>query len=217
MKTFVAALILFVASIASAQPPGLTPPSTTPMSALADSFAPPPVAHKSKSVALWTSLGATVGGAVLLGIGVDSANHNSGSPSAGAYNALAVAGAGAFLVGPSLGRIYARRDGWNTGLKLRLGSVPVLGLGFVTLVACALASEDGGQGNSGVCTTAGIALVGGGAMYIGGAAYEIATSGRAVERYNRDQDRGVEARLTLTPLKTRDGGTTPGLAVVGSF
>ena len=217
--TRIAAVTFVILSIGitRAEPPGLTAPVAEPGLA-APGLAVPELpakrlARKNPRTAMLLSLGVTLAGPILFGAGLAQSN-TTGDPTW--LNVLGTAGVAAFVVGPSVGRIYAGRDGWNLGLKLRVGSLAPLALSLFTTALCAVAADGGGDsGTPGICYVALGSFVAGASMYVAGASYEIATSGRAVERYNRDA--GLDARLSFAPIKTPDGGLAPGLALGGRF
>jgi hypothetical protein len=175
---------------------------------------------KSPRTALWLSLATSAAGLGLEFVSADAGirpqayggNHNWVEPTACGV------GAGALIVGPSLGRIYGDAPLWNKGTTWRL-----IGLGIAaTGVGAALAlgysqrnSTSDGPVNTGPVVVGGAALAVGGGLYIAGASYEIATTPSAVERANHT--RGFEAQLTLAPLRSRDGGVVPAAAIVGRF
>lgn len=103
-------------------------------------------------------------------------------------------------IGPSLGHWYAG-DAWTTGLALRLGAA-VVGLTSDAVVnSCWNGCSDEAKGAE--IVTAG--------LFVAGAAWDLATAGRAARRFN-----AAHVQVAPVPLAT-PGGTALGLGVGGSF
>ena len=168
----------------------------------------PTPAPKSPVTALWLSLGTSAAGLGLVLVGADAGIRPQAYGQArGIELPLAAVGGAALLVGPSLGSAYAGRF-WNGGTALRLAGV---GIGAAGL---ALAVQPS-RGPEGALNVGPYFLLGGGAaVYLAGAVYEIATTPRAVRRYNR---RTLELSLSPAPLATPGGRIAPGLALAGRF
>jgi hypothetical protein len=174
------------------------------------------LARKHRRTAIGLSLGTTFGGLAVAAVGygafsvfATSGERGFGRDALGSTGmVLMTAGGVAFVVGPSLGHSYVG-DGWNTGLKLRIASLAPLAVAGLALGPCIL-----GDSSSAACYVSGGMLAVSIGMYVTGAIYEIATSGRAADRYNRDH--GLDASLGVAPIRTRDG-VAPGLAIVGRF
>jgi hypothetical protein len=192
------------------------PPSGEPVYA-----APPPVEVeplpseiievKSPNTALALSLGFTAGGLGLVVLGSkmqDGAREDTG-------DSLASLGSVAFLVGPTIGHIYARNP-WNTGLKWRLGS---LGVSFVGLAyalnQCGIFDECSQAENDRADVGAAFA-VGGLISYFGATIYEVATAPSSARAYNREYARDhlkMRPRMQVVPM----AGRAPGLSLAGTF
>ncbi len=168
--------------------------------------------QKSEDIALWLSLGGTLGSYALLIV--------PSAIAAGRYNQTAnqlAASAGSVgligtLLAPSFGHWYAGKV-FTRGLGLRLGAMPVALIGLVVaLSGCTLFSgghdDSGADDNCGQGTPIGLALIiGAGGMWFGGTIDDIVQAPRRVRRNNG-------AQYAITPLIQRDGG---GLAIVGAF
>jgi hypothetical protein len=142
---------------------------------------------KDGGVAFVLSAGTTLAGALML----------SGSSTAGP-------GAIAFLVGPTVGHVYAGQT-WSPWLGLRLASVgmPLLG-----------ALYDSTQPSRGCdlgCGGLALGVLLGAAVYTTGMIGEIIDAPYAARRHNE-----AEVSLTVTPIATRTG-TAPGIGLIGSF
>jgi hypothetical protein len=180
------------AAIPSGAPPSMTPPmdvGTRPRL---------PGDYKSPSTALALSLGITGGGLALA--------FAAGEVDGDEQSSLGWIGSLMIAIGPTTGHIYAD-NGWNTGLKWRLGS---LGIATGALIG-ALAACPPFSGN---CNEHGaemllVVFVGAGVTYIGATAYEIGTAGRSARMYN---ERG-QPSVSIAPIVGRE----PGVAVIGRF
>jgi len=164
--------------------------------------------HKSPTGALVLSLGTTfVAGYGLLLAGAvltDDGNTNNRALEHGVGVATMLGGVGAFLVGPTVGRIYAGHA-WNGWLGLRLA-----GLGFGLLFSAIVIAADRSQDPIEVVFP--VAL--GGAAYAVGMVGEIASTPSAARKYNRDH--ALDINLAITPIRGQ-AGEVPGLGVVGRF
>lgn len=182
-------------------PPGLVPPSGP--------TADPPPPAKQPSTAIGLSLGATLGGVALIGIGVAAQNPS-----------VAIVGGGlGLLLGPATGRWYAGEAG-GLGILLRTAGMTGMILGFVRLYG----DEDYDCiGDDPACEAKADALerrepidealaIGGGALIVGSAIYDIATAGRAANRWN------AEHHVTVAPTVLSSGGRqAAGLVIGGTF
>lgn len=191
MRRVVVVVILCASAIASAEP-------ASPIAAQ------PP--RRDPATALWMSLGTSAAGLALVLVGADVGIRPQAYPHTGWLEApLAGVGGAALLVGPSLGSFYADRL-WNGRLAVRL-----VGLGVA-----ALAFAPGLQGNGGTTSPLPVLLLAaGGVLYLAGATYEIATTPRAVDRYNREH--GWFATPTLSVSRLRDRTIAQGLAIARQF
>ncbi len=181
-------------SVAHAEPPGLTVPTAR------------PVEHKSKSVAMWFTLGTMTAGTALLALDVPLAQHSTCTDSCALLEVIAVTGGAALLVGPSIGHLYAGHL-WNAGLGIRLGGMVSLGIGWLVLMPCMQPNGPSG----GTCAMGGTLATLGALATVAGTVTEVATTPSAVDDYNR-----AHATLTLAPIRTQDG-IAPGLALAGRF
>ncbi len=198
--------------------PAPTAPAPTPPSA---GFAPPDTAPagarppqpkrwaegpdpKSPRTALALSLGVTLGGWVLVAATGDIL------PAAGAIGVVAM------LVGPTVGHAYAGKT-WNTGLKMRLAGIGVIGVAafaaggaVASSRSCSIYSDCSSSDRPLIMVAV---LAGGGALLsLVGTVYEITTAQKAARRYNASHR--VPLKLTGGPLRMRDGF---GFGVVGRF
>jgi len=156
---------------------------------------------KSRATAYWLALGTTLAGTSLLASGLVIAPFAHAGPLA--TDTIVGLGVAAIAIGPSLGSLYAHQP-WNSGLGMRLGGLAAFGIGGALELACSNARGD-------ACDVGGRTFMALGAItYVVGSIYEIATSGRAVDRYNR------EHALAVTVLRGSDG-TGAGLAIRGRF
>ena len=193
MRNVVFATAMLFSTVAAAEPPGDTP-----------ARAP----QRDRSTALWMSLSTTLGGLGLVLVAADVGIRPQAYPNEQWLQPPLVAiGSAALLVGPSLGSAYAGRF-WNGGTGMRLAGLAIAGAGF----AEGLASR--GEGAS-VDPGPYLMLAAGGFLYLVGATYEIATTPRAVDLYNREH--GVSAQLSLAPIRARDGSIAPGVSLSGQF
>jgi len=190
MRSFIF-IVVFAASTLAAAEPSMSP------------------APKRRDTALSLSIGTTGAGLALALIAADMGIRPQAWPDGvePAQAILATTGGALLLVGPSLGSGYAHRL-WNAGSIVRLSGIGVAALG----VGVALALESRGEPGT-VSPLPYIALASGGAIYLGGTVYEIATTPRAVDRYNRDH--GIAP--SLTPIRTRDGALAPAIGISGQF
>jgi hypothetical protein len=178
-----------------------SPAMTPPLDAAQLEDAPlPPGEYKSPGTALGLSLGITGGGVLLSVIAAgDSVDR-------GAQTALGLTGAAMIALGPTSGHIYAG-NGWNTGLKWRLGSLGVATAAAAgALAACPPFSR---CENEGLAAAMALVSVGAGVTYLGATLYEIGTAGRSARTYNETH----QVSLGVAPVVGRE----PGLAVVGRF
>jgi hypothetical protein len=175
MRAAVLVAVLAFATLARAQPPGLTPPSGAQP---APQLQATPLRKKERGTAAVLSLGGTVVPfLIMMSIG------NSSEPE---YPVLAF-GATAILL-PSAGHWYAGKI-LTTGMGIRAvsGVVATVSIGI-------LAQSDGDASGPAVG-----ALVGLGGLAIG-AIYDLATAGSAVDEWNRKH-----ATVMPTALVLRDG------------
>ena len=179
----------------------LTPPrSVAPMPASR-------LAAKTPSTALALSLSPTLVG---LSLGIfalvvtDSNTANAGTEPIA--TGLMIAGAAAFLIGPTLGHVYSGST-WNRGLKIRLAGLGIAALGGIV---------GAGDCHSGaICSNqlGGIAMaVIGGGIIVAGTAIEVATAPSSARAYNAK--RGVT--LGMRPIATHHG-TVPSVFLGGTF
>jgi hypothetical protein len=180
------------AAASSGAPPSLTPPVD---------YGPRPRLpgdYKSPSTALALSLGITGGGVALA--------FAAGEVDGDAQSSLGWIGSLMIAIGPTTGHIYAD-NGWNTGLKWRLGSLAV-GTGALVgaLVACPPFSGDCNESGAEALL---VVFLGAGVTYIGATAYEIGTAPSAAHKYN---SRG-QPNVSIAPIVGRE----PGVAVIGRF
>jgi hypothetical protein len=111
------------------------------------------------------------------------------------------------LVGPSFGH-------WYTGEFLTKGMVARAGGALLLLAgADAALSARSGIGMFEDDGAAGAMLLGGAALYVGGAIYDIATAGKAAHKYNVERYQVMPTRLSTTNGKSGAFG----LAVGGTF
>ncbi len=178
-------------------------------------YAPPPVSApvdvdllpseiievKSPGTALALSLGVTAGGLALAWAAEGASGDQADS--------LATLGSIAFLVGPTVGHIYAGNT-WNTGLKWRLASVGVmLGGAMYAFSQCGLLEDCTAEQND--RADVGVAIAIGGFISFGAATvYEVATAGSSAREYNVEYSR---RRLQIAPM----AGGSPGLSIAGTF
>jgi len=180
-------VVVFTTGVAAAQPAPAPP---------ADPPRPGRVLDEvSETTALTLSLGGT-----LLSAGLVTAGWLDESPG---LTGLGVLGA---YAAPSFGHWYSG-DYWTRGLGLRLAGTGVAMLGgLVAFTECPPRSD---------CEPSplGVSLaIGGAAVLVAGAAYDVATAPDAARRHNR---RVREARgLIVTPTFT---GRQVGMAVAGRF
>jgi hypothetical protein len=186
----------------STYPPGTYPPPASARPPQADyEVVPPPqprqivmYEEKSGGVALGLSVGFTAGGLVLLASGNEI---------------MALAGFGAFVVGPSTGHWYAH-EAWNPGMGVRLAGVGMFIIGLTQVdLSFGFGHETDDEEEDETVGTA--LIIGGMAAYVVGGLYEIISAPRAAERYNEDR-RNLNLGVTLVG---RD--QTPGLALIGTF
>ena len=124
---------------------------------------------------------------------------------------LLYGGLGASLVTPSLGEYYA-------GQYLTWGEAVRAGAGVVALLGVAVGEQDARCDSiddpNVTCksiTRAGVVLLSVAAIaYVGGVAYDVMDAADAVDRHNA---RGV----IIVPIAGMTGGTSAGVAVMGSF
>lgn len=147
------------------------------------------VGERSPSAALAWSLVPTLAGLGLIAIG--------GKTESGP---LEVAGVTGLVVGPSLGHVYAG-SGWG-GLAMRAGGVLAMGVGL-SLAFCPDGCGPGDKSELEQKTGAAL-FYGGGALYVVGMLFEIATAPSAADTYNRTH------HITVTPTPT-------GVALAGRF
>ena len=150
---------------------------------------------KSPELAVALSLGTTTAGVVALAVvSKDGAGQSWATP-------VGLAGAIAFVVGPTIGHAYAD-DTWNIGLALRVTSTATGVLGGMMVLSCI----DGCQSKTTADIGAALFLTSG-FVYGGATLYEIATAGEAAHHYNRNHVR-------VTPAPLPGGG---GLVLAGRF
>jgi len=125
---------------------------------------------------------------------------------------LALAGAALTLIGPSAGHIYAGENGHAVKMTLlRTAGLLTFAWGAVesTQGDCIdyCYEDDSSEGET--------AMYLGGAVFVIGTLYDLYDSGRAARRYNEKAARA----LTLGPtmMSSARGGTSPGVALSGSF
>ena len=155
-----------------------------------------PTELKSSQIAIEWSVGGTLASLVLIGVGASS--HNGG---------LATVGVVSSLVTPSLGEWYAG-DYVTAGMGIRVASTLVAIVGF----GSALCNEIGDGCKSGQQSTGAALMLVGGAGYVTGAIYDIATAGSAADSFNRKHALKV-APTVLTP----PSGPVYGLGIGGRF
>ena len=165
-----------------------------------------PADGKSPVVSVVLPIAVMVAGISLLPI-VDQQEFEARGGAKTAWNALGWTGIAAFVVGPSLGQIYAGNP-WNTGLKIRL-------LGAATMATGVTIAATGPHSGAATLTARDgvgllIALLGA-IPYVGGSLYEIGTSPRAVHAHN---ERARRTPMTVIPAI---GGATLGVTLVGAF
>lgn len=163
-------------------PPALTPPAAV---------QEPRTGGKSTNEAFGLSALGTVAGIGFMAIGA----HWSSTPAG-------MVGGGLFLVGPTLGHVYAG-DTWNTGLAIRLASGAVVLVGGAFALRCI--GECSQSDHNAAAVGAVFASIGV-LTYAGATLYEIGTAPEAAARYNRDHHLDV----TVVPTGT-------GLAIAGTF
>jgi len=171
--------------------------------------------QKSEDIALWLSLGGTLGSYALLFTPLlFTTDSYSESESNSGMRELASAASSIGLVGtllaPTFGHWYAGK-GFTRGFGLRLGAIGVALIGVVVaLSGCSLGfgHDQAEDPNCGQGEPIGIALlIGAGGMWVGGTVDDIVQAPRRVRRNNG-------AQIALTPLIS---GDRAGLALVGAF
>ncbi|NVB83666.1 MAG: hypothetical protein HOV81_35155 [Kofleriaceae bacterium] len=195
------------------------PPSREPVYA-----APPPVAQpvevdplpseiievKSPGKALALSLGVTAGG---LGLMVLGSSLDHGSEKDG--ETFATLGSLAFLIGPTVGHVYAGNT-WNTGLKWRLASLGISVGGLVyALSQCGILDDCTDEEMNGADVGAAVA-VGGMISFFGATIYEVATAPSSARQYNLEYTRyrmNVRPHMQIVPM----AGRAPGFSLAGTF
>jgi hypothetical protein len=185
-------LLFASAPRASAQAPGLTPPSPTEI-VVRD-------AKSAEAATLLTGLGIGVP-ALMLTIGVTTDVDEGG---------MAAMGLTLGWITPAAGHWYARHAG-TYGILARLGGMSLVIAGFEEIddaKKCARGIEVT-DGCDGVSRGVGRGLIGvGAALYVGSLVYDFVSSRREVHEYNRRR------RMLLTPVVTADA---TGLALSGAF
>lgn len=152
---------------------------------------------KSEDTGLGYSLATTAVGATLIAAGATFSGTGT-APELGA--GMLVAGSVGFLVGPTLGHIYAG-DAWNAGLAIRLGGLTLASAAAMIAVRDHHGPIPGGRGTVFTATAAGLLL-------FTGTLVEVSTVPSAV--------RSANARLSVAPVATTSG-MTPGAFLVGEF
>ncbi len=125
---------------------------------------------------------------------------------------LALVGAGLTLIGPSAGHIYAGENGHAVKMSLlRTGALLTFIYGAVKssegdcIDYCYENDNDEGEA----------AMYLGGAVFIAGTLYDLYDSGRAARRFNEKAARTLTVGPTM--MSSAKGGTSPGVALSGSF
>ena len=180
-------------ALVDAAPVAVTTP-TVPLDAASPS--------KSPVVAGLLSTSITLGGPAIFLVVREAHGAFSLPSEAPAYYGVLIPTLAAFLVGPTMGHVYAGRT-WNRWLAVRIGGI------VVTLLGAALTGNCDGPCGPGLP----IAAVGA-AAYLVGAIGEIASAPGAANEYNREHHVGTQ--LTLSPIPTRCG-SGPGIGLVGWF
>ncbi len=125
---------------------------------------------------------------------------------------LALVGAGLTLIGPSAGHIYAGENGHAVKMSLlRTGAL-------LTFIYGAVKSTEGdcidycyeNTNNEGEA-----AMYLGGAVFVVSTLYDLYDSGRAARRFNEKAARTLTVGPTM--MSSAHGGTSPGVALSGSF
>ncbi len=125
---------------------------------------------------------------------------------------LALVGAGLTLIGPSAGHIYAGENGHAVKMSLlRTGGLLTFIYGAVKATAgdCIDYCQEttNGEGEA--------AMYLGGAVLVVGTLYDLYDSGRAARRFNEKAARTLTVGPTM--MSSAKGGTSPGVALSGSF
>jgi len=167
----------------------------------------PEASDRSRATALALSLGGTMASVGLMvgGTQLDATQ--------GVGEAMELLGGMSLLVTPSLGEWYVDEH-FTFGLKIRLA-----GFGLATVGGALLASDlqkfSCWFGTS--CkyeTLSEVLLVGGAAVFLAGAAYDIATAPRATARHDARSRPRITAAPTLVGTSARP---VPGVALGGAF
>lgn len=168
------------------------------------SHADPPAPRDESTAIALSTLGVLASGGLIAAAFAVPRGHND------LQGTLATAGLTSTLVTPSLGHWYAGSY-LTTGLTLRLAGIAFGAVGISQLGIC---FDDSGchANNEG----AGTLLAIGGATYITGILWDLATARSAARRYNREHAPAM--RAAITPTLARDGhATSYGLAIAGQF
>jgi len=189
------AILVASASMAHADPPGLTPAVAMPAAPDADVDEP-----KSRGLAVLLSIGTTFGGFLTLA----SAEREG----------TALVGTALMIVGPSTGRWYAGEASLS-GIGLRSLATVSMIYGFAALIGseCGYDEyEDDYYASS--CeddqSLASALVIGGGALFIGSALVDVVLADRAARDYNA-------RHLTVRPMIQTPAGGATGLALAGRF
>ena len=168
------------------------------------SHADPPAPKDESTAVAMSTLGVLASGGLIAAAFAVPRGHGD------LQGALATAGVTSTLVTPSLGHWYAGSY-LTTGLTLRLAGIAFGAAGVSQLGIC---FDDSGchANNEG----AGTLLAIGGATYITGILWDLATARSAARRYNREHAPAV--RTAIAPTLAREGRVTSyGLALAGQF
>ncbi len=157
---------------------------------------PAPSGPRDEDVASSLTILGSVGAVFLVGA---AGNHTSAE-----WKPAAAELAGA-VVAPAIGHIYAG-DWLSPGLGMR-----VAGAGLLVLGAYNWSRPSGNSSQIELSPVGGMLIAGGLVSLATGVIYDIATSRRAVRRYNREH-----ATIVPTALATATG-VAPGLALAGGF
>lgn len=190
MRALALAIVL-ASTVAHAAPPGQTPVVVI----------DPPTSEDgpSRSVAVLLSTSTTLGGLLML-----TQSENEGT---------ALLGAAVMTVGPSTGRWYAGEASLS-GIGLRsLAAVSMIyGLTVLLQAECDYYDYESDYDNS--CdndeTLPSVMLLGGGALFIGSAIYDVVMADRAARDYRA-------GNLTVKPMVQTSAGGATGIALAGHF
>lgn len=167
---------------------------------------PAPLSDDQKDpwTALELSAGVTLGGLATATL-IAPIAWSEGAPGS-IVGGLVVVGAAGFLVGPTVGHLYAG-EGWNAWTTVRASAfaAPLVGLAADAVL--------GNHGGRDFAPSAGIALgvIGGALLYTVGMIGETASAPFAASDYNARR-----VTLSIAPIQTRTGMTT-GLGLAGTF